>query len=811
MTEVAFNLAAHLHVTQLMTLLVCTDPRKGLINSILYPPGSDALEGGGGSTPPPLGSSTPSFFLRYGPVTLIDIAVIDAVEPPVFQHLVASAEEGLRHEAQELGVSREDLLKAAVCERPYLLGWAAKVFDGPYEGKQLKDLFLKDVRTIALCLLECLLQFGPRLQGAYSPYTPAQGQQGAGGSFPFAAREMSPLVRAAKANDDVVVGMLLDHGAPVSDTDADGNTALHWVLRQVCVQDAGSEKSATLGCSHSFVVSRGLAQCSALSFPLCKLQCSALSFPLCQLQCSALPLSLSKLQCSALLVPLCYCSALPFPSAFANCSALLGGIHTLGASALFFVVACPQATTRNNRSVDIRLVERLLRSGANVLAPNRSGATPVHTAAGHGNAKALMALLEKDPAGARVMANSKETPLHYAAKVRHRLCPSVCLSQRLTRSLSPSLTLNATLTPRRQASIESIRSVVPLRETVMGIALLPMPFCSVPEACCHTDSSQPVSPCPRSRSCASTPARPASCCFCPCSPQNAFYAGALVLLRYGANVHVVNYRGETAADAADRNDDPEMKALLEAAAREPGGFTMEKYRDGTNPWGHYLETALNAGVGAQAENPPSSIGHGPGPPSSYVHAPFSASWATTLEEASKEISGASSHGGSQQGTRAGTGGSWHSDSQGRPSEHHKGYNKDKDDPLYKTRMCRTIAEGSCFFGSRCRFAHSESELRPNPYTGKVAGGATKDWVAEKEKTAAPASKPGVGAWGAGPPKATGPPKPDVVVSAPVSSKAAAGAPSATKGGIGGWGGGGEGVVAANAALASFEDEEAVAR
>lgn len=237
LTDVAFNLAAHLHVTQLMTLLVCTDPRKGLINSIFYPPGSDPANGGEGSpgggqgTAATLNAFLPPSLLQYGPLTLLDVAVISALEPPSFQLLAAGAEEEELLKAQHSGVSQDDRLRTAMFEKPYLLGATAQMFDGPFVGRKQRELSPEEVRALALRLLECLLQFSPGLQGAFSLLPAASA--GAGGNALVPARKMSPLLRAAKANDRAVVGMLLDHGAPVTDTDADGNTALHLVIRQV--------------------------------------------------------------------------------------------------------------------------------------------------------------------------------------------------------------------------------------------------------------------------------------------------------------------------------------------------------------------------------------------------------------------------------------------------------------------------------------------------------------------------------------------------------------------------------------------------
>lgn len=157
-------------------------------------------------------------------------------------------------------------------------------------------------------LLECLLLFTPRLAGhPQSPFLP-------------------PLLRAAQANDEALVSLLLDAGAPVNEKDADGNTALHWALRQ--------------------------------------------------------------------------------------------------------------ATPVNRRTVNGNVVRGLLKAGANVMTGNKLGATPVHTAAGHGHFEALLDILEKDSSGVNVMAATKETPLHYAVKNNHIACTFLLLKHGANRNVA---------------------------------------------------------------------------------------------------------------------------------------------------------------------------------------------------------------------------------------------------------------------------------------------------------------------------------------------------------------------------------------
>ncbi|KAH9569666.1 hypothetical protein CY35_02G002700 [Sphagnum magellanicum] len=161
---------------------------------------------------------------------------------------------------------------------------------------------------IARKLLECLLVFRPRLSAhAQSPFLP-------------------PLLRAAQANNEDFVSLLLDAGAPVNDRDADGNTALHWALRQ--------------------------------------------------------------------------------------------------------------ATTVNKRTVNSLVVTCLLEAGASVTVGNKLGATPVHTAAGHGHFEALSLILNKDAGGVNIMAATKETPLHYAVKNNHVACTALLLKHGANRNVA---------------------------------------------------------------------------------------------------------------------------------------------------------------------------------------------------------------------------------------------------------------------------------------------------------------------------------------------------------------------------------------
>lgn len=169
---------------------------------------------------------------------------------------------------------------------------------------------------IARKLLECILLFSPRLAGhTQSPHLP-------------------PLLRAAKESDESLVYLLLDHTASnklknfVNEKDADGNTALHWALRQ--------------------------------------------------------------------------------------------------------------ATPVNRRTVNSQVVRRLLKAGANVMTGNNLGATPVHTAAGHGHFEALSDILEKDSSGVNVLALTKETPLHYAVKNNHIACTFLLLKHGANRNVASS-------------------------------------------------------------------------------------------------------------------------------------------------------------------------------------------------------------------------------------------------------------------------------------------------------------------------------------------------------------------------------------
>ncbi|EFJ12100.1 hypothetical protein SELMODRAFT_425682 [Selaginella moellendorffii] len=165
----------------------------------------------------------------------------------------------------------------------------------------------KDSLSIATKLLECVLLFYPRLtahpQSSFS----------------------APLIRACQGNDVKVVKLLLSSGAPVNEQDGDGNTPLHWILRQ--------------------------------------------------------------------------------------------------------------ATPSNDRRVNLDIVQNLLDAGANTMLGNRLGATPIHTAAGHGHCDALCLMLKKDISGVNVIAATKETPLHYAAVNNHIHCAAVLLKYGANRNV----------------------------------------------------------------------------------------------------------------------------------------------------------------------------------------------------------------------------------------------------------------------------------------------------------------------------------------------------------------------------------------
>lgn len=85
--------------------------------------------------------------------------------------------------------------------------------------------------------------------------------------------------------------------------------------------------------------------------------------------------------------------------------------------------------------LDVRVVKRLLEHGAACTASNKLGATPVHTAAGHGHAEALRLLLTQEPAAVNVLAATKETALHYAVKNGHAECARVLLLMGANRSV----------------------------------------------------------------------------------------------------------------------------------------------------------------------------------------------------------------------------------------------------------------------------------------------------------------------------------------------------------------------------------------
>ncbi|GLJ17784.1 hypothetical protein SUGI_0310620 [Cryptomeria japonica] len=89
--------------------------------------------------------------------------------------------------------------------------------------------------------------------------------------------------------------------------------------------------------------------------------------------------------------------------------------------------ALKQATSFNRCSVNCRVVERLLEAGSSVTSGNNTGATPVHTAAGHGHLDALFLIIMKHEGCINVLTGTKETPLHYAVKNNHLPCAALLL------------------------------------------------------------------------------------------------------------------------------------------------------------------------------------------------------------------------------------------------------------------------------------------------------------------------------------------------------------------------------------------------
>lgn len=136
---------------------------------------------------------------------------------------------------------------------------------------------------------------------------------------------LPPLIRAVQANDDALLDVLLASAAPVNDTDQDGNTALHWALKQ--------------------------------------------------------------------------------------------------------------ATPLNGCSVNCSVVEKLLDAGATVTSGNNTGATPVHTAAGHGHLEALLLIIKKHGGSINILTGTRETPLHYAVKNNHLACGALLLKHGANRDV----------------------------------------------------------------------------------------------------------------------------------------------------------------------------------------------------------------------------------------------------------------------------------------------------------------------------------------------------------------------------------------
>jgi len=125
---------------------------------------------------------------------------------------------------------------------------------------------------------------------------------------------------------------------------------------------------------------------------------------------------------------------------------------------------------------------------------------------------------------------------------------------------------------------------------------------------------------------------------------------------------------------------------------------MEKYKDGTNPWGHYLESALQGGGGDTNGSSPTSLV--PGTPLASAYAPFRTLQGGQCQRRFLDLAvlgpgsrGAVAATAARAGGAIATGG-------GRTGSRRRVYSNYKDDPLYKTRMCWVAQRGEMYLWRR---------------------------------------------------------------------------------------------------------------
>ncbi|KAG6546601.1 hypothetical protein Mapa_011790 [Marchantia paleacea] len=383
-------------------------------------------------------------------------------------------------------------------------------------------------------LLECVLLFGPRLSA--HPQSPS----------------LPPLLRAAQANDEVLLSLLLEAGAPINETDSDGNTALHWALRQ--------------------------------------------------------------------------------------------------------------ATPVNKRSVNSKLVKRLLDSGANVLMGNKLGATPVHTAAGHGHFEALSLILEKEAGGVNVMAATKETPLHYSVKNNHLLCTAILLTHGANRNVSSLRSQK----PFQLAPSPEMRALLSLDEATLReqswetlyqtLAIAAQQ--QVPPMC--TDGAGPILPLSFSQAAAQPP---------PMSQiRSQFHCPPV--MPHSSGVHPISFSQSLS-----------MPSLQELYGQPPSQAKSSQH--------YQLQPALR---------------HHMSLPSPHESNPaWNSSWLALQKAAQKQV---------LNGTEL---------SQVGDGDLING-KSNVNLPAYKTVLCRFFGTSDgCGWGNKCHFAHSEEELMAGQQKLKTAG------------------------------------------------------------------------------------------
>eukprot|EP01018_Ginkgo_biloba_P026674 Gb_12116 [translate_table: standard] len=310
------------------------------------------------------------------------------------------------------------------------------------------------------------------------------------------------------------------------------------------------------------------------------------------------------------------------------------------------------ATPVNGRSVNCILVERLLDAGANVTAGNNLGATPIHTAAGHGHFEALYLIIKKHGGSINILAGTRETPLHYAVKNDHLACAALLLRHGANRDVISLRNQK----PFQLASSSQMRNLLSLDEKAL-----------------YGESSENLF-----TFCVSQPLSLPSALQSP--SKSSFPAQGSSVLE-----HLSSSLGTSHTQSAP-------------SAKHPSSFCPSNDLAVSFPQNVALAMPLSFSQALAMAPEHCSI-----QPSSHIH-PLPASSPWELNQASNSSSWQTVHKNFRKHTHVS--GSHSSDSDVLSVKTVVSL------PPYKTVYCRFFGTSSkCAWGSKCHFAHSEEELQ----------------------------------------------------------------------------------------------------